>query len=258
MGEVRVTARGRGSRLAGLRHSGSARCLLPRTATDDLQAVLLNTAGGVTGGDRFSWHGTAEDGAHLTLSTQAAERAYRAQPKETGEVHTVLSAGADARIDWLPQETIVFDGARLARRLEADLAPDATLLAVEAVIFGRTAMGERLERFDLTDHWRVRVDGRLVYADALRLAGAGERVLDRPALLCGARAMASIVLVSPRAEGLLAPVRALMPESGGASVVAPGVLSARMVARDGAALRRVLPAILECLRGAALPKVWRL
>lgn len=260
IGQALVAARATAgqSLLADLHHAGSARAMLPRTGTPDLQAVLVNTAGGVTGGDRFQWRGQAGAGAALTLSTQAAERAYRALPGQTGRVDTRLTAAPGATVHWLPQETIVFDGARIERCLDADLAPDATLIAVEPIIFGRTAMGERLTQIHLMDTWRIRRDGRLIFADALRISGSGEAILARPAVLAGARAMASLVMVGASAPSLLAPLRARLPETGGASLIGDDVLAARIVAPNGMALRRVLIPILEGLRGASLPKVWRL
>ncbi|MEM0942587.1 MAG: urease accessory protein UreD [Pseudomonadota bacterium] len=216
--------------------------------------MILNTAGGITGGDRFAYRAAAGPGARLSLTTQAAERAYRAQPQETGHVHAHLTAAEGARIDWLPQETILFDGSALSRRLEVDLAPDATLLAVEPLIFGRAAMGERLRALRFSEQWRVRRAGRLVFADALRLQGPAEEILAGPATLAGHRAMASILLAAPDAERFLAPLRTLCP----ASLIRPGILAARITAPSGFELRHILLPALELLRGAPLPKVWTL
>ncbi|MEM0922744.1 MAG: urease accessory protein UreD [Pseudomonadota bacterium] len=260
-GAVRIsTGLRRGmSRLDTLYQQGSAKVLLPGGAAGTgLEAVLLNTAGGITGGDRFGYSGSAGPGATLTLTTQAAERAYRANGPLPGTVRTDLSAAGGARIDWLPQETILFDGAHLTRSLEADLAEDATLLAVEPIIFGRTAMGERLNEIAFSDQWRIRRAGRLIYADALRLEGDGEALLARPAAFSGARAMASILYVSADAEALLSPLRTLLSGTAGASLIRPGVLAARLLAADGFALRRMLLPALRLLRGGALPKVWTL
>lgn len=263
---IAAAARGpRGTALADLAQAGAARALFPRTGTADLQGVLINTAGGVTGGDRLRWSAEARAGARLTLTTQAAERAYRAQPDETARIETRLSAGPGAALHWLPQETILFDHARLERRLEADLAGGARLLAVEPIIFGRTAMGERLAALHFAEQWRIRREGRLVYADALRLSGPAEAVLARPATLAGHRAMASLVLADPEAEAALAPLRAQLSKAGsaagalgGASLLAPDLLAARIVAPDGRALRRVLIPALAGLTGGPLPKVWSL
>jgi urease accessory protein len=156
-GAVEVIAAVRDGRsvIADLRHAGSAKALFPRGDHARLEATLINTTGGIAGGDEFSYAGTAGEGAWLGLTTQAAERAYRARGSEIGRMTVRLAAGTGGRIDWLPQETILFDGAALDRRLEADLAADAVLLAVEAVVFGRAAMGECLARIRFTDQWRV-------------------------------------------------------------------------------------------------------
>ena len=252
-GAVHVSARLRGTqtRLARLRQQGSAKALLPRGEGFDI--VLLNTAGGITGGDRFDWTAEAGPGTKITLTTQAAERAYRAQPGQTGHSRSRLSAGPGARIDWLPQETILFDRSALARSLDADLAEDATLLAAEAVILGRSAMGERLSRFRFADQWRIRRGGRLIYADALRLS---ETALAGPAALAGHRALASLMLAGPGAGRLLAPLRACLPQTAGASLITRDVLAARILAPDGFTLRRALIPALELLRAASLPKPW--
>lgn len=255
-GLVRIGARGPASRLATLRHQGSAKALLPVTHGPGLHAVLLNTAGGITGGDRFAYDAHAEDDARLTLATQTAERAYRVQPGEIGEVRTTLTIGVGARIDWLAQETILFDRAALSRRLEVDMAPDATLLAVEPLVFGRAAMGETVRDLHFSDQWRIRRGGRLIYADALRLDGDASAILAGPATAAGDLAMASLVLIAPNAETKLDGLRALLPPRGGASLVRDGVLAARLTAPDGFTLRRHLMPVLEHLNDAPLPKVW--
>ncbi|MBY8974617.1 urease accessory protein UreD [Rhodobacteraceae bacterium NNCM2] len=257
-GLVRVRARHRNgvNALADLRQQGSAKAFFPRHPGDACEGVLLNTAGGITGGDRFTYAANADDGAWLSLSTQAAERAYRAEAGETGHMDVSLTLGAGARIDWLPQETILYDGASLARRLDVSMAPGSRLLAVEPIVFGRRAMGERVRDLCFTDQWRVRRGGVLVYADALRLVGDAEAQLARAAIGAGAGAMASLVYIAPDAEARLAPLRALLPESGGASLIREGVLAARLLAPDGRLLRDALIPMLEALRGDSLPKVW--
>ncbi|MEM9061278.1 MAG: urease accessory protein UreD [Pseudomonadota bacterium] len=239
-----------------LYQKGSAKALLPRTFEADLTAVLLNTSGGVTGGDRFEYSADALTGSHLTLTTQAAERAYRALPGQTGRIETRLTAAAHARVDWLPQETILYDGAALNRRLDIDLSADATVLAVESFILGRAAMGEAVRDLRLTDHWRVRREGRLIYADALRLRGDAEAVANRIATLGGHRAFATVLFSGPDAGRHLAPLRSKIADTGGASLIRDGVLAARLTAPDGFRLRKALVPALEFLRGAPLPRPW--
>lgn len=146
IGALRLSARRRpeGTRLMGLRQSGALRALFPRRGGAALEAIVVNTAGGVTGGDRLAVEAAAEDGAHLTLTTQAAERAYRAQPGSTGIVRNTLRLGGRARLAWLPQETILYDGCAMSRTLGVEMARDAAFTMVEALVFGRAAMGETL------------------------------------------------------------------------------------------------------------------
>lgn len=254
---VRAALRGGRTVLADLRQEGSAKVRFPRSHGPMLDATLLNTSGGITGGDRFSWQATAAPGAWLGLTTQAAERAYRARPGEIGRAAVALEAGAGARLDWLPQETILFDRSALERRLEANLAGRARLLVVEPVIFGRLAMGERISVIRFVDHWRIWRDGRLIHAETTRIAGAAE-LLARPALLGGAGAMATVLLAGEDAGALVGPVRRLLVGEAGASLVRPGVLVVRLLARDGWDLRRRLVPLLETLRRAPLPDMWRM
>lgn len=259
IGEAMVGAKAaRGtSVLADLRQRGCAKALLPATVDPGLSAVLLNTAGGITGGDLLTYGGHAQDGARLTLTTQAAERAYRAQPGEIGRVDAHLRADAGARIDWLPQETILFDGCALHRALTADLAEDAVLLAVEAVIFGRAAMGEVLTAPQFRDVWRIRRGGRLIYADGFRLDGPA--ALSRPGALKGAGAVASVLLAAPGAADLRARAVTALGDAPDAGISAfDDLICVRIIAPDGMALRRRLVPLLALLRGAPPPKLWTL
>ena len=261
-GEGRVAAKLRDgrSRLADLYHRGSAKCLLPDVG-GAVHAVLLNTAGGLTGGDRFDWSVAARDGAGITATTQAAERIYRAQPGETAQVRTRLSVAPGGRLDWLPQETILFDGGALDRRLEIDLAPDAEFLGVEPLILGRAAMGETVRQARFRDAWRLRIDGRLVWADGLRLLGPVEEIAARPATFGGGRACATAVRAGPGSEAALGSARNLLGDLSGEAALGAasrigGVTLARILARDGQALRAMLVPLLELWRGGPLPRVW--
>jgi len=257
-GRIVVAADGRGrTRLARLFQDGCAKIRLPRDAqARDLEAVLINTAGGVTGGDRLDWRAEAGADAQLTLTTQACEKVYRAVDGEA-RIEVALTAAEGARIDWLPQETILFDRGALARRLDVDLAADARLLAVEAVVLGRTAMDETVRQGALHDRWRIRREGRLIFADDLRLEGPIAELAARAPLLAGARAFASLLLVADDAARLLDPLRAAIGPLGGASAF-EGKLFARIAAPDGFSLRRVLLPAIEALRdGRPLPRVWR-
>jgi urease accessory protein len=257
-GRIEVSVEGGRTRLQRLYQDGCGKIRLPvDRAARSLEAVAINTSGGLTGGDRLVWRATAKAGASLTMTTQACEKVYRARDGHAA-VAVDLDVGSGARIDWLPQETILFDGAALSRTLEADLAADATLLVVEAVVLGRTAMGETVRRGALRDRWRIRREAKLVFADDLRFEGA---IADMAALaptLAGGKAFASLLLVAEDAGRLLDPLRAAIGSAGGASAFS-GKLLARIVAADGLSLRRaLLPAIAALRGGAPAPRVWRL
>ena len=244
-----------GTRLQTLYQDGCAKIRLPNTHDLSLQAVLINTAGGLTGGDRMSWEVTAGPNCHGVVTTQACEKVYRTAGG-TAEVVTTLRVAEGARLDWLPQETILFDRAQLSRTITADLAADARLLVVEAVIFGRHAMGERMNRGVFRDRWRIRREGKLVHAEDMRLEGAIADTLARPAVLAGHRTMASVVYCGDDAEMHLGKARAAIGEAGGASAFA-GKLVARITAADGMALRHALVPLIAALRGrSVLPRAW--
>ncbi|NBB14377.1 urease accessory protein UreD [Caulobacter sp. SLTY] len=241
------------SRLSRLYQEGAAKLRLPRSRSGVVEAVMINSAGGMTGGDRFDWAVEARDGAHAVLTTQACERIYRASA-DVARVDVRLALGEVARIDWLPQETILFEGSALSRRIEADLAPGARLLACEAVILGRHAMGERFTRGLFQDRWRIRREGRLTFADDLTLAGDIPALTAPSALLAGAGAFATLLLVGGDAEARIDAVRAAIGDLGGASAF-DGKLVARLAAPDGLSLRRALVPAIAAL-GAKPPTVW--
>jgi urease accessory protein len=233
---------------------GSLRVRFPGPVARELEAVLVNTAGGMAGGDRFAIEVAAGEGAQLVVGTAAAEKVYRANGEPTN-VSVKLEVAAGAALRWLPQETILFDRVRLDRRIDADLAEGAALLLAEAVVFGRSAMGETVAQGELADRWRIRVGGRLVFAESVRLAGAIANRLAEPASAAGGCAMATVLIV-PGTEAHVEAVRS-QAFSGEVGISAwNGIAVARLVARDGAALRRDLAAVLAALDRGPLPKLW--
>ena len=253
-----VSAAGDQSRLKDLRQQGSYRAIFPRPVKGTIEAVIINTAGGITGGDKFATKVTAYDHAKVSVTTQAAERIYRAPNATAGSMQTRLEVKPNAQLYWLPQETILFEGSRLRRRLEVDVAQGAKFLMVEPLVFGREASGESLQSCSLDDSVCITCDGKPVYVDRIKLNGDIAATLKRPAVANGARAMASIVLVDPTAKALLDGVRALLPSSGGASLLADNILVIRLLCSDSFALRTALLPILTHLTHNAVPKNWRL
>ena len=240
------------TRRTRVHESGSLRVRFPNTH-DGLEAVIVNTGGGMTGGDDFAVEIDVAAEARLVAGTAAAEKIYRSTGPDTA-MNVRLSVGANARLAWLPQETILFDRARLKRRIDVDLAEGASLVMAEAVLFGRAAMGEAMREGSWADTWRLRRGGRLVFAENVRLDGDMTARLARPASANGGIALAT-VLIAPADEATLDAVHAL-DFAGEAGISAwNGIAVARLVARDGAALRRDLVAILAGL-GQSVPRLW--
>lgn len=251
------------SPLARSFQSGCLRLRVPRaeTASEAPAAVIINTAGGITGGDSLVQSFRWEQGARATVTTQAAEKVYRALADGSpATIDTTLHVGAGAHAEWLQQEAILFDGSALTRQARVLLDARATFLGIEAVVLGRAAMGERLRSGHLSDCLRIWREGRLVYADAMVLDGEIDRLMRRAAIGGGMRAMAVIVHAAPGAPALLPAVRAALAEPRGCAAASAwnGLLAVRLLAPDGEALRHDIASAFAVLReGRPLPRVWR-
>ena len=261
-GSVRLgfVRQGASTTLETLHQSGAMRVRFPKPVDVGVpEAVLLNMAGGLTGGDRVGVDVALAAGASATVTTAAAEKIYRARDDDEAQIAVKIAIGAGARLGWLPQPTILFDRARLDRSTEVELAGDATFLGVEMLIFGRAAMGEDVRRGSCRDRWRVRRDGALVFADTLRADGPVADILDRKATLDGARANAMLLYVAPDAAARLDEVRGLLQgrDSVAGASAWNGLLAVRAIARDGRTLLRDIAPIAVALSGRRLPRVWQ-
>jgi urease accessory protein len=255
VGSIRLaaTATDGVSRRAQVHESGSLRVRFPNALSPALDAVIVNTAGGMAGGDRFEIEIDATNGAQLAVTTAAAEKIYRSLGAPTA-VNVRLTAGSGATLRWLPQETILFDRVRLRRAIDIDLVGDAGLLAAELVVFGRTAMGETVQAGHLVDRWRIRRAGRLVFAETNRLDGAIARQLMERSVGGGGAAIATVI-AAPSDDRALAAMRGVT-FAGEVGVSAwNGLAVGRFVAADGAALRRDVAAAVTAL-GGELPRLW--
>ena len=253
-----LSARQAGERsvLQDLREGGGYRIKFPDPERG-LEAVLVNTGGGLLGGDAVSLDVVAGDNTDLMVTTQSAEKVYRAVAAPS-EIAVTLTASHGAKLHWLPQETILFSGARLIRRISADMAPGAELVIAEATTFGRLEMGEQLGPGALRDHWRIRRNGRLTFAEDMKLEGDLSALLDRPALGGGARASGVLLVLADDAESRLEKARHLMNHadvSAGASAW-DGKLVVRLLASSPAALRAVMITLITGLTGRTTPRFW--
>jgi urease accessory protein len=238
--------------------TGGLRWRFPR-ATNPCEAVLVNTGGGVAEGDAYRVALTLQTGAAVEATTTAAEKIYRSDGA-SARIATTLTLASGARLSWLPQETILFDGAKLDRTLTIEMAADAELLAVEMLVFGRLAMGESRIDASLRDSWRIKRAGRLVFADLSRLDRAG-RTLDRPAAGAGARAVATILAAAPNIEARLPDLRAALDGfaadvEAGASAF-DGLVVCRLISPSPSRLREAVIGAILRLSGREPPRLWR-
>ncbi len=244
------------TRIDVLREHGGYRLRFPTTHAAHIESSQINTGGGVVGGDSLEFAldvGACADAVH---STATAERLYKSLGPPA-RVDITVSLGPSARLDWLPQETILYSGARLHRRFEIDTAADARLLMAEMVVFGRVAHGEVLATGELRDDWRIRRGGALVFAEAVRLEGHMADLLARPAVAAGGRSTGLIVALAPDAEDCMGAVRAAIADARsdcGASAW-NGLLTARFLGTPED-VRRDIISVTEVLSGRAMPRVW--
>ncbi len=261
-GESRVAfaVRAGETRLADLYQRDPCRVLFPDAEPGEPpQAVLVTTSGGVAGGDRLRMEVAAGPGAHAVVATQAAEKIYRASPgSDPCRIDVAITVGTGGVLDWLPQETIVFQGARLVRRTVANVAAGGSLLGCEMVVLGRGASGERFASGLLLDSWSVRRAGRLVWTDTLRLEGE----TPEGAGFGRANALATVIGVWDVAEPHFERARTLLDDACHASrdvragvTLVNGVLVARMLG-EATAVRAAAIAFLTTFRGRRLPRVW--
>lgn len=262
--EIGFARRHGATRLAHLFQQGCGKARLPNVAPGDPpEAVLINSSGGLTDGDRLRYDIVVGEGGWAAVTTQAAEKIYRSRGLPA-VVETRLRAAPGTMLEWLPQESILFDSARLHRTTRIELAGDARFLGCEALVFGRAAHGETMNQGEIRDTWQIHRDGRLAWLDPFRISGAVQDVLDRPAVAAGARATAFIAYCGGDAPALLEPMRgwlAALTIRAGVSLRGDLLLS-RLLADTGFALRQALALVLARLREAVagravpMPRVW--
>ncbi len=254
---ARFSLAGTRTEAASVFETGGYRLRMPRPHDNGCDAIIVNTGGGMAGGDHARFVFSAALGTCVTLTTTAAEKIYRSDAHDT-RIDVTLEIASRARIDWLPQETILFDKARLDRRLDVTLGTDATLLMGEMLVFGRLAMDETIREGSIRDQWRVRRADKLIFAEDVRLDGDVAGLLDRTALGSGARAAATVLLVSPDAESRIdeARDRIATPEVTAGASAWNGMLVVRALSPSPERLRGAIVGLLTALRGRSLPRTW--
>jgi urease accessory protein len=243
------------TKIADLLEAGGLRLKFPNSA--GCEAVLINTAGGVVGGDILNLGLSLGRGAKLAFTTASAERIYRSLG-ESARINVHLKLGGAAALEWLPQENILFSGAALERRLEVEMEASSQLTLCETIVFGRTAMGERLTSGFLNDQWRIRRAGKLLFCETLRLSGDIHELLSRKAIGDAARSVTSFVYIAPDAEARYQRTSENFnraPCEAGVSAFR-GMLVARAVSPDAARLKAFFTSFLQEFRGRELPRAF--
>ncbi len=209
----RIVLRGsdRGTRIVDVFERSPIRIMFPRISGGAVEeAVFVNTAGGIAGGDRLESDVTALANASIAVTSQAAEKVYRAL-NEPARIATRLHACEAAKLAWLPQETILFNWGRLRRETEIEVSSGAELLALEWLVLGRVAHGEGMVGGHVTDSWRVRKDGRLIWADNFRTTDEIFPHLHRKALLSNCKAVGTLIFFGPYLDARLEFLRDIAP-----------------------------------------------
>lgn len=244
--------------LRRLKQVGSAKAILPKVYGSVPEVVFLNTAGGLTGGDRFSYGIDLGPGCRAVATTQTAERGY-ASLEGHASVDVRIVVGRAGRLDWLPQETILFNGAALRRTTSIDLAEDAAGLFLETTVLGRAAMGETVRNLSFRDTRMVRRNGRPIFSEPVLIESGILSSKGQQALLGDARALSTLVLIAPGAEDAAPALRQLITVEGVTGAVSgfDGKCIVRLMAIDGWPLRQQVLKLLRPLQGQAPPRVWQ-
>lgn len=247
----------RNSKLDKLYQSGCAKLMLPKTYGEMTEAVLLNTAGGITGGDKLDISIEAESGA-VIVTTQTAERLYKSST-EPAKMTVNLYAKKAATLHWMPQETILFDGAELDRKIDLDMSSDSRCLLAETIILGREAMGEHITDCHFTDNWRLYRDGQLFHAESLRLTDRVAEIICARAGGNGARLLSTILYAGRDAEQVSETIAQAVEN--GASHCAVSYWEDRLVIRltspHAPTARKEVNRLLCLIRQQPLPRVWQ-
>lgn len=263
LGELGIKFESGQNRLERLFQEGSARLRMPKNRPGQpVEAVMINTSGGLTDGDALGWKFDIGNGASATITSQACERIYKATQPNPARVHANIHIGEDGYLAWLPQETILFDQSYFERKIDIQLDTGAELLMVEPVVFGRAAMGEQVKIAHFKDQWRVFYDEKLIHAEKQTISGNISDIIQKKAVTSGHIAMCSMVYIGQTAEQKLDLARKILDDHSGASLwkledSATQKLVVRMMAATSYNLRKTMIPVLEILYDKGpLPRVW--
>ncbi len=241
-------------RLSRFFQKGSLKMLRPKRDANDV--VLINTSGGLTGGDDFKFSALIGEGSELTVTTQAAERVYQSTDGAANVINNI-EISADAHCSWIPQETIIYNHGHLARALNVNIEKRGKFLGVETLVFGRHAMGETIDKINLSDRWHITYDNSPAYIEQLKIESPEQ--LSSPFGFAGAKAMSNLVYIGEDAKHKLEPIRSILEKVStlGAASAWNNNLVIRLLGHDARILRQDLITILRALNNKPIPQVWR-
>ena len=246
-GRIVVSGSERGTCVTDVFQRSPIRIMFPRLVGAPVEeAVVINTTGGVAGGDRLECAVTTLANASIAVTSQAAEKVYRAL-NDPAHISTKLEARDGARLAWLPQETIVFNWGRICRVTDIEVSSGAELLALELLVLGRAAHGEEVVGGFISDSWRIKRDGKLIWADSLRITDAIFPHLRTSALLSDCKAVATLVYFGPALDTRLEFVREVAASLNCqcAATSVGGLIVARFAATVSSELRVALRHFLQ-------------
>jgi urease accessory protein len=263
-GRIVFTSSEKGTRIAEVYEKFPVGLMFPRVGGDLVkEAVIVNASGGIAGGDRLEIEVVALKNASVVVTTQAAEKIYKALDRPA-LVATKLKACGAAKLAWLPQETIVFNQARIRRQTEIDLCSGAELIALEWMVLGRTAYGEKVVGGYISDSWRIKMDGRLIWVDGFRISDEVFAQLHRKALLSNWKAVGTLVYFGPGLDARLRVLREIAAslDCCCAATIIGAIIVVRVAAAAGSDLRRGLRSLLDQFSRElgsgpfGIPKMW--
>ena len=240
--------------------SAPVRILTPSVQGGIPEAVLANTSGGIAGGDTSHIDILVAQNSQALVTGQAAEKIYRSIDMPAS-IRTVIKIEDDSTLEYLPQESILFDGAKLNRAVNISLGARSCLLLSEMFVLGRWAMNEDFTRGIFLDRWSIDVAGQPIWREGLRVEG-GLSSLSSSLGFANARALATIFYAGANAAEVLGLARDVIGPMGGATIVR-GMLVVRMLGNEAGMLKQQLSEIISIIRAAALgrpaevPRVWR-
>lgn len=242
----------------GLEHlyqAGCLKALIPKNYSEVPDVILINTAGGITGGDELKIQAHIGERVNVCLTTQTAERVYKTC-QGIGKIEVELDLKNSSKLDWIPQETILFDKSAIKRSIKVNMLEHSHLFMVESIILGRQAMNECVTSNLFIDRWEILRNSKPIYIESLKLSNANE--LSGLATLGKNKALATILYIAPDSEERLGQMRRLIVDSDvfGAATAWGGKMVVRLISECPRLLRLALIYIITEFRGRSLPRVW--